>query len=260
MAKFYIVGAGPGAPDLLTLRAHNAIKTADIILYDRLVNPEIIKESSAELINVGKLPGEQDSGQAKIFELFIKLHKSNKKIVRLKGGDPHIFGRGLEEILFLKELNCEYEYIPGISSATSLAGLNNIPLTARGVSQAFAVVTGQGQSETEVDWEKYHQVETLIILMGVNSRVKIAQKLIKYGRSRLEPCCFIQSGTLENQEITYSNLDQIASSITKVKAPAVWIIGKVISFANDAYAKENLKENIETVEHTQQEYKYAQKI
>ena len=130
MAKFYIVGAGPGAADLLTLRAHKAINTADIILYDRLVNPEIIKESNAELISVGKLPGEQDQGQAKIFELFIKLHNTNKKIVRLKGGDPHIFGRGLEEILFLKELNCEYEYIPGISSATSLAGLNNIPLTA----------------------------------------------------------------------------------------------------------------------------------
>ncbi len=256
MAKFYIVGAGPGAADLLTLRAYKAINTADIILYDRLVNPEIIKESNAELISVGKLPGEQDQGQAKIFELFIKLHKSNKKIVRLKGGDPHIFGRGLEEILFLKELNCEYEYIPGISSATSLAGLNNIPLTARGVSQAFAVVTGQGQQGHEIHWERYHEVETLIILMGINSRVKIAQKLIKLGRNRLEPCCFIQSGTLENQKITYSNLDEVASSITKVKAPAVWIIGKVTSFA---------RENFKTIEQTvgqnkEEEYKYAQKI
>ena len=258
MAKFYIVGAGPGAADLLTLRAHKAISTADIILYDRLVNPEIIKETNAELINVGKLPGEQDSGQAKIFELFIKLHKTNKKIVRLKGGDPHIFGRGLEEILFLKELNCEYEYIPGISSATSLAGLNNIPLTARGVSQAFAVVTGQGQEDTEVDWEKYHKVETLIVLMGINNRVKIAKTLIKLGRNRIEPCCFIQSGTLESQQITYSNLDKIANSITKVKAPAVWIIGKVTSFAKEI--EQTIEHNNKDKEEYRKEYKHAQKI
>ena len=241
-AKFFIVGAGPGAADLLTIRAANAIANADVILYDRLVNREILELSNdkAEIINVGKLPGEQDSGQAKIYELFIKLSRTEKNIVRLKGGDPHVFGRGLEESLFIKELNCPVEYIPGISSAIALPGFCGIPLTARGVSQAFTVVTGQGQENSSIDWRLYAGVETLVILMGVQARHEIATRLVELGRSPLEPCCFVESGTRENQRNVFSTLGDIASHKCEVKSPAVWIIGKVVSFALPAELSNSL--------------------
>lgn len=242
MAKFYIVGAGPGAADLITIRAARAIEQADVILYDRLVSREIYEHTNAEHIDVGKLPGEQDSGQAKIYELFIKLSKTNKNVVRLKGGDPHVFGRGLEESLFIKELNCEVEYIPGISSAIALPGLSGIPLTARGVSQAFTIVTGQGQENTEIDWRLYAGVETLVILMGVNNRAETSTSLIKLGRSPYEPCCFVESGTTEREKLTFSTLGEVSKC--HVKSPAVWIIGKVVSFALPAEIKQFIENNI----------------
>lgn len=235
MAHFSIVGAGPGDVELLTLKAARAIGRADVVLYDRLVGEDILSlaPDHAEMIYVGKGSGEQEKGQEKIFELFVRFSSKTSaeaNIVRLKGGDPMVFGRGVEEWLFLKELGCTVDLIPGLSSSLALPALLGIPLTARGSSQGFAVVTGHGLGGSEVEWAKYSSVDTLAILMGISRRESIAKRLIALGRNPKELVCFIQNGATKNQKIITSNLEGVAKGETVVSSPAVWIVGNVVSF------------------------------
>jgi uroporphyrin-III C-methyltransferase len=245
MAKFFIIGAGPGETDLLTVRAARALSRADVVLYDRLVGDDILSLAPklARKIYVGKGSGEQEIGQAKIFENFVRLSEQDLNVVRLKGGDPMIFGRGVEEWLFLHELGCEVELVPGVSSATGLPAMLGIPLTARGASRGFAVVTGHGLAGAPIEWSKYSSVDTLAILMGVSRRVEIAKELIQLGRNPKELVCFIENGSSQQQKVITSNLEKVASQSVEVKAPAVWIIGNVVAFYEKLHAHVSLSES-----------------
>ena len=205
MGKVYIVGAGPGDPELLTLKALRLIKSADVILYDRLINQEILlfAKPDCELVYVGKEDGKHTIEQEKINELLLKYAHTREVVVRLKGGDPFIFGRGGEEALFLAEHGIEFVVVPGVSSFYSVPAYAGIPITFRGISSSFAVITGHEDPRKErssIDWESLKGINTLIVLMGVSRRKEIARRLIEIGRDPKEPVAFIENGTTERQK------------------------------------------------------------
>jgi uroporphyrin-III C-methyltransferase len=228
--KIYLAGAGPGDPDLLTVKARNAIAGCDALLYDRLVSPEILALASpgAELIYCGKHGGDQETVQPWIFERMVELARAGRTVVRLKGGDPCVFGRGGEEWQRLREEGIEVELIPGISSSIAVPGLAGIPVTFRGVSRAFAVVTGHCRRPDETDWTRYAAVDTLVILMGVECRREIARALIEAGRSPAEPAAFIERGTTPRERVVESTLEDVAAGRMEVEAPAVFVVGEVV--------------------------------
>ena len=246
MSQIYLIGAGPGSKELLTLGAYRVLQRADVVLYDRLVSKEILAliPESVELVYVGKLEGQQESTQAKIYQLFVRyvsaskqrMETSEQTLVRLKGGDPFVFGRGIEEWLFLRELGCEVHFLPGVSSAIAVPGLVGIPLTARGVSGDFCVVAAQGEGGREVDWNKYAQVDTLVVLMGVRRRVEIARALLASGRSASEPVAFIENGSCFNERVVRATLADVAEGMIDVSAPAVFVVGAVTKFCLEPQA------------------------
>lgn len=228
--KLYLIGAGPGDPELLTLKAVRCLRLCDVVLYDRLVNPEIVQmaPAGAELINVGKHEGEQELTQGRILE-FIREHAlAGKTVGRLKGGDPLVFGRGAEEWAFAMQLGIDVELVPGVSSAIAVPGLAGIPLTYRNVSQSFAIVTGHCRHGRAQDWQRYASVDTLVILMGVQNRAFIAESLIAAGREPTEPVAFIERGTLPTQKIVESTLREVAKGFFEVHSPAVFMVGEVV--------------------------------
>lgn len=231
--KIYLIGAGPGDPELLTIKAARALATCDVVLYDRLVGREILAYAAphAELIFVGKRAGEQDHQQQAIFELLAAKAQAGNIVGRLKGGDPLVFGRGAEEWALAVELGIEVEFIPGISAAVSVPGLAGVPLTFRGVSQSFAVVTGHCREDLDQDWTRFSRIDTLVILMGVKNRAHIAQALITAGRGESEPAAFIRNGTRPDQETIECTLGAVAKGEVSVENPAVFVIGEVVAVA-----------------------------
>jgi uroporphyrin-III C-methyltransferase len=246
-----LIGAGPGDPDLLTVGAYKALLRAEVVLFDRLVTQEILDlaPSSAEKINVGKELGEQSGVQEKIFDQLLRALAAGKFVVRLKGGDPMVFGRGIEEWLFAAELNCEVQIHPGVSSCIAAPELAGIPVTARGCAEGFAVVTGHRAKPHAVDWSAYAQVETLVILMGVRNRQHIAEALIKHGRNPEDQSAFIENGSRTNQKIVRCSLSDIARGHIDVQSPAVWITGAVTRF-HDVLAARQLPTSGELPENT----------
>ncbi|MBV9937231.1 MAG: uroporphyrinogen-III C-methyltransferase, partial [Acidobacteriaceae bacterium] len=228
--KLYLIGAGPGDPELLTLKAARVLRECDVILYDRLVSPEIVKlaRSDAEVIYVGKYEGEQEHTQSQIFSLIRHHALAGKTVGRLKGGDPLVFGRGAEEWAFALKYGIEVQLVPGVSSAIAVPGLAGIPLTFRRVSQSFAVVTGHCHEGVDHAWERYLAVDTLVILMGVKNRTFIAQSLIAAGRPPNEPVAFIYRGSSPEQQVTLSTLVDVAEGRVEAKNPAVFVIGEVV--------------------------------
>jgi len=228
----HLVGAGPGAPDLLTLRAARLLAQADVVLVDRLVDPDTLRmvADHAEIIDVGKpLGGDQETAQDTIIQLMISRARAGSTVVRLKGGDPMVFGRGGEELQRLTAAGVEVEVTPGVSSILAAAASGRFGLTHRGVASAFAVVTGTGVSG--IDWNRYVTVDTLVILMGVGRRTHIAAELIAAGRSGAQPIAFIESASLPSERIIHSTLDQVAAGQVDVTNPAVWVIGHVVCAA-----------------------------
>ncbi len=236
MGKVYIVGAGPGDPELLTLKALKVIKKADVILYDRLINPEILlyAKPECELIYVGKEDGKHILEQDKINFLLYEFAKNNNTVVRLKGGDPFVFGRGGEEALFLKEKGIPYEIIPGITSAISVPLYAGVPITHRGVSSSFVVITGHGSKGQfpNIDWNAISKIDTIIFLMGVSNREKIAKNLINAGKSPETPIIFIEKGTTKEQKEIEATLGEVAEGKVKVYPPAIFLIGDVVKLRN----------------------------
>ncbi len=230
--KVYIVGAGPGDPKLLTLKALEVLRGSDVVLYDRLVNPEILHllRSGTKTIYVGKKEGEQEERQEMILNLMEEFVREGYKVTRLKGGDPFIFGRGAEEVLYLLERDIEVEVVPGISSCIAVPELAGIPLTLRGCSSAFAVVSGR-RCRGEVRWSDYAKVDTLVILMGVGNRDCIARELIKAGRDPEELVAFVEKGTWKEERVIFSTLGSVAEGLVEVDPPAVFVVGRVVEFA-----------------------------
>ena len=228
--KLYLIGAGPGEAELLTLKAARLLAECDVVLYDRLVSKEILQfaRPNAELIYVGKHEGEQEHVQERIFDLIQHHTRRGRTVARLKGGDPLIFGRGAEEWEIALQHGIEVELIPGVSSSVSVPGLAGIPLTYRGVSKGFAVITAHCQEGMSEQWQRYAEVDTLVILMGVKNRQAIARALIQAGRPPDEPVAFVENGTTEKEKVIESTLRAVAEGSVLVRSPAVFVIGPVV--------------------------------
>jgi len=235
--RVYLVGAGPGDPMLLTLKGKRVIEQAEVIIYDHLVNKEILSlaDPDAELIFAGKVPGQHTMPQEEINELLVSKAREGKRVVRLKGGDPFVFGRGGEEALFLLEHGLEYEVVPGISSALAVPAYAGIPVTHRGISSSFAVITGHEKPDkktSSIKWEKITLgTDTLIFLMGVEHLADIVKQLHKNGRSKDTPVCIISNGTLAEQKIVTGTLGNIATLAEEsaLTPPAVIVVGEVVN-------------------------------
>ena len=233
MGKVYLVGGGPGDPELLTIKAYRILKEADVVLYDALVSREILKFTKPDCLRiyVGKRDGKHSLPQEEINDLLLRFSKVYDKVVRLKGGDPFVFGRGGEELLFLKEKGVEVEVVPGVTSAVAAPSSAFIPVTHRGLASSFAVVTGH--PNRGVDWSAFSKVDTLVILMGVKSRQRIAKELIRAGRNPEEPVAFIEKATTPDQREVFTTLGELAENPPEVETPAVMVVGKVVDLGRE---------------------------
>jgi len=227
----YIVGGGPGDPGLITVKGLQCLRRADVVLYDRLIAPELLDETPfhAELIDVGKEPKRHRRSQDEINALLIEKAREGKTVVRLKGGDPFVFGRGGEECQALAEAGIQFEVVPGVSSAIAVPAYAGIPVTQRGVTTAFTVVAGHtGGSESDIDWDGISRIGTIVFLMGVEHLPEIVAKLIAHGRSSDTPAALIQEGTTQNQVVVAGTLDEIVERAEGVRPPAVLVVGEVV--------------------------------
>ena len=227
----YLVGGGPGDPGLITVKGLECLRRADLVLYDRLIAQELLAETSpeAELIDVGKEPKRHRRSQDEINALLIEKAREGKVVVRLKGGDPFVFGRGGEECQALAEAGIPYEVVPGVSSAIAVPAYAGIPVTQRGVTTAFAVVAGHmGGADSSVDWEAISRIGTIVFLMGVEHLPEIVPQLIAHGRAPDTPAALIQEGTTSNQWVVTGTLTDIVEKGRHVRPPAVLIVGEVV--------------------------------
>jgi uroporphyrin-III C-methyltransferase len=228
MGKVYLLGAGPGDPDLLTLKAHRILSLADVVIYDRLVSHEILAFAThAVLIDGGKRQGEQEHIQDWINKSMVRYARQVKTVVRLKCGDPMVFARGAEEWEYLNHHGIEVEIVPGVSSAIAVPALAGIPPTFRGLATSFAAIAGHRQNLLTVDWSPYARIDTLIILMGVENREYIAESLIRAGRDASQPVAFIENGSTRQERVVESTLAAVATGSVEVNSPAVFVIGEV---------------------------------
>lgn len=231
-----LIGAGPGDPGLITVRGVECLQRADVVVYDYLANPALLRHARAEAehIYVGKSAGKHTLSQEEINALLVKLGKTGKAVARLKGGDPYVFGRGGEEAEELRKAGIAFEIVPGISSAIAAPCYAGIPVTHRGVATAFMVITGHEdptKAETQVDWKTVAEFfGTRVILMGVERIGEIASELVKHGAASDLPVAMVRWGTTGQQRTVTGTLATIADVAAKAdfKPPAVTIIGEVV--------------------------------
>lgn len=232
--KLTVVGAGPGDPDLITIKAIKAIESADVILYDALINEELLNYASphAELIFVGKRKGCYAYQQDQINDLIVSRAKSHGHVVRLKGGDPFIFGRGAEEIDFVKDFGIETYMVPGISSSMAVPAYQGIPLTKRGSSESFWVITGTTKSHTISNDVALaaQSTATVVILMGMGKLEEIVSIFSAEGKSET-PIAIIQNGTTQFEKCGIGTIDTIQKIVLEkqLSSPAIIIIGEVVN-------------------------------
>jgi uroporphyrin-III C-methyltransferase len=237
MGKVYIVGAGPGDPDLLTIKAMKCIQTSDVILYDRLINKEVLQYASpgTDLVYCGKLPNYHTMKQETINKFLVKYAQQGKIVTRLKGGDPFLFGRGAEEAENLVKAGISFEIIPGITSGIAAPAYAGIPVTHRDVSSSCAFLTGhfKDDSKEELKWKHLAQsVDTLAIYMGIRNLPDITEKLIEAGKSASTPVALIEWGTYEHQRIVTGSLKTIVGIAEQeaVQNPSMIVVGEVVNF------------------------------
>jgi len=233
-AKVYLVGAGPGHPELLTLKAAELLKTGDVIVYDRLIQEEVLAlaKPSAERVFMGKSVGRHDSRQDEIHELLAQKAREGKTVIRLKGGDPFVFGRGGEEAEYLAEHGIPFEVIPGVSSALAAPLSAGIAVTHRDAASAVTIVTGHEakKDQDRVDWSALARMDTLVFLMAVANVPRIADLLIANGRSPDTPAAIVQMAFWHDEHVVTATLGTIAAAVAEagIKPPATLVIGEVV--------------------------------
>jgi uroporphyrin-III C-methyltransferase len=227
----HLVGAGPGDPELLTVRAARLLAEADVVVHDALVGDGVfaLVNPAAEQIDVGKRPG-QGVPQELINTLLVTLGESGRTIVRLKGGDPYVFGRGGEEAQALLDAGVPFEVVPGVTSAVAAPAAAGVPVTHRGVSAAVTVVTGHRRAgEPDIDWRSLAKVGgTIVVLMGVSQRAHIAAELVAGGLTPDTPVAAVRSATTTDQVTVRCRLDELG--VAEVESPAVIVVGPVAAF------------------------------
>lgn len=232
--KAYLVGAGPGRADLITVRGLALLRRAEVVIYDRLIASELLDEipPRAERIFVGKAPGHHVMSQESINQLLIDRVRQGRQVVRLKGGDPFVFGRGGEEALALSEAGLSFEVVPGVSSAIAVPAFAGIPVTHRGISTAFAVVTGHEQPEkpeSPTDWSALARIPTVVVMMGVGRVDSICEALVSAGRDAGTPAAAVQQGTTGQQRVVQATLKTLPQAMRAhgMTPPVVIVIGEV---------------------------------
>lgn len=235
--QVFITGAGPGDPDLITLKGVKALQSADVVVYDRLANPELLSHApdSAEKIYVGKKACKRSVSQSQINDILIARARDGKTVVRLKGGDPFVFGRGGEECEALRAAGVRYQVIPGISSALSAPAYAGIPVTHRKLGRSFTVVTGHTLkgSDDFANWEHLSKVDTLVILMGLRNLKAITSKLMEHGRHGSTPAAIVASATHGYQSVVAGTLQSISESADGLESPATIVIGELAAMHHD---------------------------
>lgn len=237
-----LVGSGPGDPDLLTVKALRRLQQADVVVYDRLVSDEILQLVPAGVgqISVGKSPGNHCVPQRRINEILVSLALSGRRVVRLKGGDPYIFGRGGEEALALRQHDIPFEVVPGITAASGCSSYAGIPLTHRDLNHGVRFLTGHLHDDDafNVDWQKIADPDcTLVIYMGLGNLQRICRELIGGGLAVDTPAAAIRGGTTQNQQKVISTLAELPAAVERagLESPVTIIVGRVVhlSFALD---------------------------
>jgi uroporphyrin-III C-methyltransferase len=237
--RVILVGAGPGDPELITLKGVRALQQADVVLYDRLAHPDLLQHAppQAERIDVGKAPGKGGTPKQHMINALLIAHaRAGRTVVRLKGGDPFVFGRGGEEILALRAEGIAVEVIPGISSAIAVPELAFIPVTHRHVAAAFGVFSAHaaadaantGPDDTGVDWAAAARMPTAVFLMGVEALPVIVAQLRAHGRAADTPVAVIEQGTLPGQRVIVGTLADIMQACGDVRPPAIIVVGDVV--------------------------------
>lgn len=233
----YLVGAGPGDVGLITVKGLNLLKQADVVVYDRLANSRLLSQckTDCEMIYVGKTPDHHTLKQEEINELLVVKAKEKPVIVRLKGGDPYVFGRGGEEAERLRQEGISFEVVPGITSAIAAPSYAGIPVTHRNLTSTFTVITGHEdptKEDSQINWERLGQDPgTLIFLMGVGNLSKIVTQLTKYGKDKKTPVALVRWGTRPEQEVVVGTLESIEEDVRKagLTSPAIILVGDVVT-------------------------------
>ena len=236
IGRVVLVGAGPGDPELLTVKAVRCLNRADVVIYDRLVDSRVLEliSDSAEAIPVGKKGGHYGFPQEKIHELMVSRARAGKEVVRLQGGDPLIFGRGGEEMDYLSAHQVPFEIVPGVSAAFGVPTAAGIPLTHRELSSSVLVLSGHRASESDLDpsWNLAARADTVVVLMPLGNLKQIISQLVLRGRPLDTPAAVIGSGTLERQQEANGTLRNIVGRTRKadIRSPALLVVGEVVRF------------------------------
>lgn len=237
VGEVFLVGAGPGDPDLLTLRALQLMQKAEVVLYDNLVSPRVLDRvrRDADMEFVGKRSGYKSTSQEDINDLLVRLAKDGKRVLRLKGGDPFIFGRGGEEIQKLIDGNIPFQVVPGITAASGCATYAGIPLTHRELSQSVRFVTGHPKDgKVDLPWEEFvHPMETVVFYMGLGGLATICAQLMKAGRDAATPIAIVSKGTTPEQQVLKGTLESMPGLVarTQIQTPTLIIVGDVVNFS-----------------------------
>jgi uroporphyrin-III C-methyltransferase len=241
MSKVYLVGAGPGAPDLLTLRAARLLAEADIVFFDALVHPETVAlATQARKVAVGKRAGEVSTDQRFINRALVEAARQHKTVVRLKGGDPMLFGRAQEEIAALQEAGVAFEVVPGITAALAASASLGISLTRRGVARNVAFATPRiGDGEVESDWlDAVVGADTAVLYMAKSDQETIATQLLALGKSPSTPVAIVENASLPNEQRFFTTLGALSISALKLSGPALLMIGDVYGIAGRGAASD----------------------
>lgn len=237
VGRVTLVGAGPGAVDLMTVRARDVLLTADVVLYDRLAPTEELRSWAphAELFDVGKRPGHHRVSQENIHQMILRWALEGKHVVRLKGGDPFVFGRGCEEVAACREAGVPVTVVPGVTSAVSVPAAAGIPVTARGINRVFTVISAHDPL-TEDEFNGLVTLGgTIVILMGIGTLGHTVEGLMRHGLSRQTPVGTVENGYCADQRVTLSQLDAVhtVAATQRLRSPAVLVIGEVVKLASN---------------------------